>query len=43
MVVDFQLYHGNASEDTSDIRWADRFKTEENLIKTWQAVFRLLL
>ncbi len=38
MVVDFQLYHGNASDYTPDIRWADRLQAEENLIKTWQAV-----
>ncbi len=38
MVVDFQLYHGNASDYTPDIRWADRLQGEENLVKTWQAV-----
>ncbi len=38
MVVDFQLYHGSASDYTPDIRWADRLQAEENLIKAWQAV-----
>ena len=38
MVVDFQLYHGNASDYTPEIRWADRLQAEENLVKTWQAV-----
>ena len=38
MVVDFQLYHGKASDYTPEIRWADRLQAEENLVKTWQAV-----